>query len=102
MADATQANTRAYLERGLAAARGAARDLARCDDASVRAVLEDLAQRTMQAADEILAANRSDLARMPESDPKYDRLLLNESRLRAICDDLRAVAALPCPVGEVL
>ena len=102
MEDATQANTRDYLERGLAAARGAARDLARCEDATVRTVLEDLAQRTMQSADEILAANRSDLARMPESDPKYDRLLLNESRLQAICDDLRAVAALPCPVGEVL
>jgi glutamate-5-semialdehyde dehydrogenase len=102
MEDAKQPNPQKYLDRGLAAARGAARDLARCDDATVRAVLEDLAQRTMQAADEILGANRSDLARMPESDPKYDRLLLDRGRLQAICDDLRAVAALPCPVGEVL
>jgi glutamate-5-semialdehyde dehydrogenase len=90
------------LVRGLAAARGAARDLARCRDAATRAVLEDLAQRTLQAADEILAANRSDLARMPASDPRYDRLLLDRERLQAVCDDLRAVAALPCPVGEVL
>jgi glutamate-5-semialdehyde dehydrogenase len=90
------------LNQSLAATRDAARDLARCGDAAIRAVLEDLAQRALRAADEILAANRSDLARMPESDPKYDRLLLNESRLRTICDDLRAVAALPCPVGEVL
>ena len=90
------------LDQSLAATRAAARDLARSGDAAIRAVLEDLAQRALEAADEILAANRSDLARMPESDPKYDRLLLNESRLRAICDDLRAVAALPCPIGEVL
>lgn len=90
------------LNQSLAATRDAARDLARCGDAAIRAVLEDLAQRALRAVDEILAANRSDLARMPESDPKYDRLLLNESRLRTICDDLRAVAALPCPVGEVL
>jgi glutamate-5-semialdehyde dehydrogenase len=90
------------LDRSLAATRAAARDLARSGDAAIRGVLEDLAQRALGAADEILAANRSDLARMPESDPKYDRLLLNESRLRAICDDLRAVAALPCPIGEVL
>jgi glutamate-5-semialdehyde dehydrogenase len=90
------------LNQSLAATRDAARDLARCGDAAIRAVLEDLAQSALRAADEILAANRSDLARMPESDPKYDRLLLNESRLRTICDDLRAVAALPCPVGEVL
>jgi glutamate-5-semialdehyde dehydrogenase len=39
---------------------------------------------------------------MPEDDPKYDRLLLNEQRLEAICDDLRCVADLPSPVGEVL
>ncbi|RPH98552.1 MAG: glutamate-5-semialdehyde dehydrogenase [Lysobacterales bacterium] len=90
------------LDQSLAATRAAARDLARSGDAAIRAVLEDLAQRALGAADEILAANRSDLARMPQSDPKYDRLLLNESRLRAICDDLRAVAALPCPIGEVL
>ncbi|MCU0990052.1 MAG: glutamate-5-semialdehyde dehydrogenase [Xanthomonadales bacterium] len=90
------------LDQSLAATRAAARDLARSGDAAIRAVLEDLAQRALEAADEILAANRSDLARMPQSDPKYDRLLLNESRLRAICDDLRAVAALPCPIGEVL
>ena len=90
------------LDQSLAATRAAARDLARSGDAAIRVVLEDLAQRALEAADEILAANRSDLARMPQSDPKYDRLLLNESRLRAICDDLRAVAALPCPIGEVL
>jgi glutamate-5-semialdehyde dehydrogenase len=90
------------LDRGLDAARAAARALARCDDAAIRLVLQDLADRTLQAADEILAANHSDLARMPGSDPRYDRLLLDRERLRAVCDDLRAVAALPCPVGETL
>jgi glutamate-5-semialdehyde dehydrogenase len=90
------------LGRGLAAARNAARDLARCRETATRAVLEDLAQRTLQASDEILAANRSDLERMSVSDPRYDRLLLDRERLQTICEDLRAVAALPCPVGEVL
>jgi glutamate-5-semialdehyde dehydrogenase len=91
-----------YLEQGLVAARRAARDLARCDDGAIRSVLDDLAQRAMARCEDILAANRSDLSRMPEQDPKYDRLLLDRDRLRAICDDLRSVAALPSPVGEVL
>jgi glutamate-5-semialdehyde dehydrogenase len=91
-----------YLEKGLISAREAARELARCDDAKIRSVLESLAERMIAAETEILQANLSDLARMPESDPKYDRLLLNPERLAGIAHDLRCVAALPTPVGEVL
>jgi glutamate-5-semialdehyde dehydrogenase len=68
----------------------------------VRAVLAALADRTLAAAPQILEANRADLSRMPESDPKYDRLLLNPQRLADIAGDLRSVAALPSPVGELL
>lgn len=91
-----------YLDNGLVNARQAARELARCDDSTIRKVLYSLADRTLKYSDEILAANRLDLSRMPEDDPKYDRLLLNPERLQAIADDLRCVAALPSPVGEIL
>lgn len=91
-----------YLEQGLAAARRAARDLARCEDRILRSVLYGLAEASMAASGAILAANRSDLSRMPQADPKFDRLLLDSARLQAICDDLRCVADLPSPVGEVL
>jgi glutamate-5-semialdehyde dehydrogenase len=91
-----------YLQQGLENAREAARELAMCDDAKIRAMLESLAEQTIAAEREILQANRSDLSRMPESDPKYDRLLLNTERLADIAGDLRAVATLPSPVGEVL
>ena len=91
-----------YLEHGLINAREASRELAGCDDAKIRLVLEALAERTIAAEDSILEANRSDLSRMPETDPKYDRLLLNSGRLADIAHDLRCVAALPSPVGEVL
>lgn len=94
--------TQQYLEEGLISAREAACELARCDDAKIRSVLESLAVRMMAAEQEILQANLSDLSRMPESDPKYDRLALNSERLAAIAHDLRCVAALPAPVGEVL
>ena len=95
-------DTENYLHEGLVHAREAARDLARCDDGAIREVLYALADKTLANVDEVLEANRSDLARMPEDDPKYDRLLLNPARLEAICHDLRAVADLPSPVGEVL
>jgi glutamate-5-semialdehyde dehydrogenase len=91
-----------YLEQGLIKAREAARTLARFDDAKIREVLESLAKRTLEAEARILQANLSDLSRMPESDPKYDRLLLNSQRLADIAHDLRCVAALPSPLGEVL
>ena len=91
-----------YLDTGLEKAREAARELAGRDDGAIRAVLDDLAGRTLEASADILAANRLDLSRMPEDDPKYDRLLLNEDRLKAIADDLRFVARLESPVGEAL
>ena len=94
--------TQQYLEQGLISAREAARELARCDEGMIRCLLESLADRTIVAENEILRANLSDLSRMPESDPKYDRLLLNPDRLAAIAHDLRCIAALPTPVGEVL
>jgi glutamate-5-semialdehyde dehydrogenase len=95
-------NQQHYLEHGLIKAREASRELARCDDAKIRAVLESLADRTIANEKEILQANSSDLARMPESDPKYDPLLLNSERLADIAHDLRCVTALPSPVGEIL
>jgi len=91
-----------YLSQGLEQAREAARELAACDDSTLRAVLFDLADRALHVSEDILAANRLDLSRMAESDPKYDRLLLNQARIEAITDDLRSVASLPSPVGEVL
>jgi glutamate-5-semialdehyde dehydrogenase len=90
------------LKSKLASTRDAARELAGCTDQAIVRILHDLADRALQSSDDILAANRLDLARMPASDPKYDRLLLNADRLAAITDDLRCVAGLPSPVGEVL
>jgi len=91
-----------YLEQGLINAREAARTLAMIDDATIRQVLETLAGRMLTAEQEILQANRSDLSRMPESDPKYDRLMLTPERLADIAHDLRQVAAIATPVGQVL
>ena len=50
----------------------------------------------------VLEANAKDLARMEKTNPMYDRLLLNEERLKGIAADTRKVAMLPSPLGRVL
>lgn len=91
-----------HLASGLDGARDAAPGLARMSPGQSAAVLRSLAERTLAAREQILAANARDLARMNPEDPKYDRLLLNSERLQGIADDLLKVASLPAPQGEVL
>jgi glutamate-5-semialdehyde dehydrogenase len=86
----------------LHATREASRSLLTCPQSTIDAVLLSLAERVPAAASEILEANRRDLARMDKADPKYDRLLLDQERLQIIADDLRNVAALSSPIGELL
>lgn len=86
----------------LTKAKEAARQLVHLEAETSRKVLLDLAQRSEDCSEMLLAANREDLNRMSESDPRYDRLMLTPARISAIAADLRNVAALPCPVGEIL
>ena len=80
----------------------AARSLTGVSASAVNSLLLKLAERLQQASAQILAANRLDLARMDPEDSRYDRLLLNEERIKGIARDLCNVAALPSPVGETL
>ena len=82
--------------------RTAARRIALLSDEERNAILLDLADAAETRTAELLAANALDLARMDQADPRYDRLQLTESRLRAIAADLRNVAALPSPLGRTL
>ncbi len=90
------------LRAHLLATREAARQLAGCSAATTATILRQLADRLESATAEMLAANALDLQRMDPADPRYDRLLLDEDRIAAIAQDLRNVAALPSPIGEVL
>lgn len=84
------------------ASRRAARELNRRSEAEVNELLLRLADAVEQAIPDILDANSRDLARMDESNPKYDRLKLTDGRLRDIASDMRQVAALPSPLGRTL
>lgn len=71
--------------------------------ASVRSrVLTDLAGLLLEHTGLILEENRKDLDRMDPKDPKYDRLLLNESRIKALTASLSDVSRLEDPSGKTL
>ncbi len=85
-------------------ARAAARPLARASADQKNAGLAALADRLMADRTEILAANAKDVSAAQAgqlSPAMLDRLTLDEARLAGMASDLRAVAALPDPVGQV-
>ncbi|MEM9305455.1 MAG: glutamate-5-semialdehyde dehydrogenase [Pseudomonadota bacterium] len=86
----------------LAATRDASRQLTVASEEVLQQVILRMADILDESHEAVLAANAQDLARMDPEDPKYDRLRLDPERLAGIAGDARAVARLPCPVGEVL
>jgi glutamate-5-semialdehyde dehydrogenase len=86
----------------LHATRQAARRLNQLSNADITTILNRLAEACVAQTPALLAANQQDLDRMDPTDPKYDRLLLNPQRLQDIASDIRKVAQLPSPLGQIL
>lgn len=87
-----------------AEARQASQVVAGLTTAVKNDLLRRMAQALIDRCDELLAANEEDLAaarREGLAPAMLDRLALDPSRVRAMADGLREVAALPDPVGEV-
>jgi glutamate-5-semialdehyde dehydrogenase len=86
-------------------AKRAARELAVASAQTKNAALSRLAELLGERADTGLQANAEDLAdeRAAGLTPALrDRLTLDSARVAAMADGVRAIAALPDPVGEVL
>jgi len=84
--------------------RQAARLLGRAPAEQRSAVLERLAFYLENAPQEVLAANALDIAdgrKEGLSPAMIDRLMLNQERLAGMAADLRSVASMPDPLGEV-
>ena len=90
------------LQRAAAAARDAARILARTPAAGRDAALRAMAAAVRARAPEILAANAADLAASSAGAAFRDRLALDPARLEAIAAGLEAVADLPDPLARDL
>lgn len=84
------------------AVRKSSRIISAMTDTKRAEVLMKLAAAVDASHDELLEANAADLQRMDTANPLYDRLRLTPERLTAIADDIRHVAQLPSPVGEVM
>lgn len=84
--------------------RAARASLASADRAAKDALLLAMADSLLAAAPEILEANAQDMAaaRGHITDVMLDRLYLDEKRLAAMADGVRAIAALPDHTGRVL
>ncbi len=91
-------------QKQLALAKAAKKSANTADTEEKNRALLAMADSLEAAAANILAANRLDLeaaaGKIPES--MTDRLLLDGKRIGAMADGIRAVAALPDPVGEIL
>lgn len=87
------------------AAREASRALATVDDRTKDAALEAMADALEDRLDEVLEANERDMEAGAEAgltSALLDRLRLDQGRVRGIASDVRRIAALSDPVGEVL
>ncbi|OYR13290.1 glutamate-5-semialdehyde dehydrogenase [Brucella grignonensis] len=86
-------------------AKAAAAPLAIASAEQKNKALLAAADAVLADKDAILAANKLDLANAAESGMAasfVDRLTLDDGRIQAIADGIRAIAALPDPVGEVI
>ena len=87
------------------AARAAARKLASLSTVVKNAGLENIAVRLIERQDEILAANAEDVERASANglaEAPLNRLRLTPEKLQAIAGDVRTVARLEDPIGEVI
>ena len=90
------------LNETLEAVRLASRKLALLDTKKINEILIAVADAAVENIERILTANVMDLQKMEVSNPKYDRLKLTRERICDIASDIRNVASLPSPLGNVL
>ena len=100
----TFADIGAYMQGVGAAARSAARDVARADTRAKNAALAAMAAALREDEAALAAANAEDIATAVTAglDKAFvDRLSLGASGIAAMAAGLESIAALPDPVGEI-
>ena len=90
------------ITRQLEAARAATRDINQLDSGKKEMILQDLADALLNNVGAILTENEKDVQLVDIDDPKRDRLILNEDRIKALAKSVLDVAQLPDPSGQLL
>ncbi|MFT3823620.1 MAG: glutamate-5-semialdehyde dehydrogenase [Chitinophagaceae bacterium] len=80
----------------------AATHLQNAAEKHIKAALQQLAKALEENSTAILRANKKDLAKQDPANPRTDRLMLNEQRIKAIANSIRAISKLPDPTGKEL
>lgn len=65
-------------------------------------LLIDISHRILANMPAIISENKKDMDQMEDGDPKKDRLLLDEKRIKDLAQSLVDIAALPDPTGKLL
>jgi glutamate-5-semialdehyde dehydrogenase len=90
------------LQLSFKEANDSAAALSQIEENKINEVIRDLAEAVIAKASSLLEANRKDLAAMQKDAPNYDRLELTQERIEGIASELRQVASLQTPLGEIL
>jgi glutamate-5-semialdehyde dehydrogenase len=90
------------IQNILVNAQQAKRSIQATDDKRKAELLYQLADLVALSSKEIITENQKDLVKLDPNDPKLDRLLLTQERIRSLCNSLRNVADLPDPTGVLL
>ncbi|MGN0022156.1 MAG: glutamate-5-semialdehyde dehydrogenase [Sphingobacterium hotanense] len=90
------------IQPQLQAARKAKQVMLKLGLEQKKTVLAGIAEALRSHVDEIIVENGRDLDRMNPLDSKYDRLLLDESRIESLAKSVLDVSELADPTGQVL
>jgi glutamate-5-semialdehyde dehydrogenase len=71
-------------------------------DATLKKTLLSLAKNLEANIAVLLKANKKDISKQDPGNPKLDRLLLNEQRIRAIANSIRKVSKLANPSNKII
>ncbi|MBX3242679.1 MAG: glutamate-5-semialdehyde dehydrogenase [Chitinophagaceae bacterium] len=83
-------------------AHDAAPSLRAAKDATLKKVLKDLADELEKQTTFLLKANKADVQKQDAGNPRTDRLILTNDRIKAIANSIRKVVKLPNPSGKVI
>ncbi len=90
------------IQHQLTEAYKAKKSINSASDRLKQEVLQQLSKSIVEYASLIITENKKDLDLMPDTDPKKDRLMLNEARIQDLADSLKDIAALPDPTGQLM
>jgi len=72
------------------------------EDGQIKNILFNIADELIANRTSLLEANAKDLSKQSPDNPRNDRLMLNEQRIKGIAESIRKVANLPDPTGKII